>query len=100
MTQINIFQSAGIFAENKDIAKNIRQHDLMPALARKEDVVLNFDGVESATQSFIHTLISEALRQYGNEALEKITFHKCNKVVKQLIGVVVDYMQEGMVEKK
>jgi len=96
MTQIDIFPRAGSFAENKDIARNIREHDLMPALAKKDDVVLNFDGVDSTTQSFIHALISDALRQYGNDALGKITFHKCNDAVKQLIGIVVDYMQNGM----
>jgi hypothetical protein len=96
MTQINIFEKAGTFAENKDIARDIRQRDLMPALERNEKVLLNFEHVDATTQSFIHALISDALRKYGNDALENITFHKCNDTIKQIISIVVDYMREGM----
>ena len=99
MTQINIFDKAGVFAENKDIARNIRETDLMPSLERNEAITLNFSHVDSATQSFIHALISDALRKYGNDVLGKITFHKCNDTIRQLVGIVVDYMQEGMTMK-
>lgn len=99
MMQINIFERAGVFAENKDIARSIRETELMPSLARNEPIILNFSHVNSATQSFIHALISDALRKYGNDVLGKITFHKCNDTIKQLVGIVVDYMQEGMTTK-
>ena len=96
MIRIDIFEKTGSFAENKDVARDVRVQTLMPVLEKGETVVLNFDRVTNTTQSFIHALISDALRQYGNDALEKITFHKCNDTIQQLVKIVVDYMQEGI----
>jgi len=96
MKSIIIFDRAGAFAENKDIARDIRKQEIIPALEQNENVVLNFEKVGAATQSFIHALISEILRDYGIDVLDRITFKSCNDKVTQIINIVVDYMQEGM----
>ncbi len=96
MKNIVIFDKAGAFAENKDVARDIRVQEIIPALNRKEEVVLNFQRVNGATQSFIHALISEILREYGSDILDHITFKACNDTIRQIIHIVVDYMQEGM----
>ncbi len=95
MRTIKIGEATGSFAENKDVARDIRQKELMPALARNEKIVLDFGGVEIATQSFLHALISEALREYGSEALGRIEFRSCTDTVKEIVGIVVDYMQSS-----
>jgi len=96
MKLILIFARAGTFAENKDVARDIRMEDIMPALEKNEDIVLDFSEVEAATQSFIHALISEVLRKYGPRALDRLAFKSCNDTVKKIISIVVDYMQESM----
>ena len=96
MKQIKIFDRAGEFAENKDVARDIRLQEIIPALDKKEEVILNFEKVGAATQSFIHALISDVLRNYGNDVLERITFKSCNETIKKIINIVVDYMQEGL----
>ena len=96
MTLINIFEKAGAFAENKDVGREIRIQEILPALRKGEEVVLDFDKVETATQSFIHALISEALREYQDGALDRIAFKSCNDTVKKMIRIVVDYMQDAM----
>lgn len=96
MTSIKIYEKAGAFAENKDIARDLRVQEIMPALEKKEEVVLDFDRVDAVTQSFIHALISEALRKHGNGALDHLTFKSCNDTAKKIISIVVDYMQEGL----
>lgn len=96
MKRILIRDRAGAFAENKDVARDIRLRDLMPALEGNQDVVLDFEGVDAVTQSFIHALISDALRKFGSDALDRIAFKSCNETVKKIIGIVADYMQEGM----
>jgi len=94
MKQIKIYEKAGSFAENKDVAKAIRVKEIISALSNKEDVVLDFAKVEAVTQSFIHALISGVIRKYGNEVLDKISFKSCNDTVKKIINIVIDYMQE------
>lgn len=96
MKRIGIHDRAGAFAENKDVARDLRVAEIIPALEAKEEVVLDFERVEAATHSFIHALISDLLRNYGSGVLDRIEFKSCNETVRKIITIVVDYMQEGM----
>ncbi len=96
MKRIIIFKRAGEFAENKDVARDIRLREIIPAMEKNEEVILDFERVGAATQSFVHALISDILRKYGRESLDRVAFKSCNNTVKQVINIVVDYMQEGM----
>jgi len=93
MKTIYIKQEAGIFAENKDIASEIRETIVLPTLRGNREVALDFEGVEGVTQSFVHATISEAIREFGSEVLEHIIFKNCNESVRSIIEIVVDYMQ-------
>jgi len=93
MMEIKILNKTGSFAENKDAARDIRLK-IMPVL-KKENVILDFNGVEGATQSFIHALISDIIRVYGPDILDKIYFKNCNEMIKKIISIVADYMQES-----
>ena len=93
---IEIKKLVGEFAENKDIAKEIRVNQIMPTLADGKIVVLDFSGVSGATQSFIHALISEPIRRFRDMALEKIEYKNCSGIVKEVIKTVSEYMQESL----
>lgn len=83
----------GSFAENKDKAKELRTEKINPVLKKGGNVILDFAGVSSVTQSFIHALISQLIRQYGADVLEDIQFKNCNNTVQKIIEIVTDYMQ-------
>jgi len=93
MKKIKLFPRAGSFAENKDLARDIRIKEIIPSL-EKEEVTLDFTKVESATQSFVHALISDVIRIYGIEVLDRIFFKNCSDTIKKIISIVIDYMQE------
>ncbi|OGR83153.1 MAG: hypothetical protein A2901_01035 [Elusimicrobia bacterium RIFCSPLOWO2_01_FULL_54_10] len=95
MIHIKLFESVGSFAENKDLARDIRMKRLIPALDKGEAIILDFKNIDSATQSFIHALISDLIRNYGAEVLDKISFKNCNETTQKIINIVVDYMQES-----
>jgi hypothetical protein len=95
MIHIKLFEQVGSFAENKDLARDIRLKKIIPALEKGEDVILDFEKIGSATQSFVHALISDLLRKYGDNALDKISFKSCNETVRKIIIIVIDYMQES-----
>lgn len=95
MIQIKLLPIVGSFAENKDLARKIRLEKVIPALEKKQKVVLDFNGIDSATQSFVHALISDIFRKYGSGALDQIAFKNCSETVKKIINIVVDYMQES-----
>ena len=92
--EIKLYDLVGNFAENKDIASDIRDNMILPALNKKEDIVLDFSNVTSATQSFIHALISDIIRKNGIQVLDKIYFSNCNETIKKIIEIVIEYMQE------
>ena len=94
MKTIKIFPEAGSFAENKDVARELRLKKIIPLLDKGEGVILDFEQVDSATQSFIHALISDIIRKYGIEILDDIFFKNCSDTVKKIISMVTDYMQE------
>jgi len=64
MIHIKLFASAGIFAENKDLARKIRMEEIVPALDNGQEVILDFENIDSATQSYIHALISDLIRRF------------------------------------
>ena len=70
--EIVIFNRTGSFAENKDVAKDIRINEIIPELDAGKIVLLDFSNVDSATQSFMHALISEVIRKKGPVQKDKI----------------------------
>ena len=92
--KILIYNITGNFAENKDKAREVRVNKILPALEKNEDVILDFNKVKIATQSFIHALISDVIRKKGINVLNTIYFKNCNDTIKKIIEIVVEYMQE------
>ena len=95
MKHITIHTYAGSFAENKDVARDLRQYHIIPSLLKNEEVVIDFEKVDSATQSFVHALISDIIRKYGVDILDRVSFKSCNATIQKIITIVIDYMQES-----
>ena len=98
MITIGLYERVGSFAENKDAARDIRETLVKPAVAAGEEVTLDFAGITLATQSFIHALISDLIRSFGIEVLDRLLFKNCSEAVTTLVNVVCDYMQDGVAE--
>lgn len=93
---IKLFPLTTAFASNKDVAQQIHLNSILPALAQSKEVILDFGHIEGATQSFIHALISDPIRQYGSLFFDLVAFQNCNPVVQKIIIIVTDYMQESL----
>lgn len=93
MITIEIKAHAGVFAENKDIAGALRDGTVLPGIRDNQEITFDFEGVEGVTQSFVHAMISEAIREFGPEVLDHMVFKHCNESVQAIIEIVVDYMQ-------
>lgn len=94
MKTVAIGKAVGSFAEDKDVAAQIREEHVLPAVEGHGVVELDFTGVDLATQSFIHALIAQPLRVGGEDALQRIVFKGCSKPVKGIIETVVQYVLE------
>jgi DNA-binding transcriptional MerR regulator len=78
-------------AENKDDARRLRETVILPLLERGEQVELDFGRVEVATQSFVHALISEAVRRYSESSFDRIKFANCSEEVRETVLTVFEY---------
>jgi hypothetical protein len=93
---INICELTGEFAENKEIAKKLRIEEIMPTLSMGGSAVIDFAGVNGATQSFIHALISDAIRQFRDAAYDNLYYKNANPEIQDIISIVYRYMQESL----
>ncbi|MCG9895762.1 MAG: STAS-like domain-containing protein [Fimbriimonadaceae bacterium] len=93
---IDMESVVGSFAENKDLARDLRRQSIEPALAAGETVILNFAGVTGATQSFVHAMMSELIRTYGEDLFDKVLFQKCSAAVQEVVETVAEYMLESL----
>ncbi|PIY80985.1 MAG: hypothetical protein COY80_00010 [Candidatus Pacebacteria bacterium CG_4_10_14_0_8_um_filter_42_14] len=87
----------GDFAENKDTAKRLRIGIIMPALLVGDEVIIDFEGISGATQSFIHALISDPIRDFKEVAFDKLVYKNANNDIREIISIVYRYMQESLV---
>jgi hypothetical protein len=93
---IKLKKLAGEFAENKDIAKEVRIAEIMPALSKGREIVIDFTGVSGATQSFIHALVSDPIREFKETAIDKLMYKNANNDIREIISIVYRYMQESL----
>jgi shikimate kinase len=84
---------SGEIAENKDVAKRIREEIIVKHFD-KENITIDFKDIDITTQSFVHALISSVFRNNGEKSLDKIEFANCNKAVKSIIATVINYSLE------
>jgi hypothetical protein len=94
--EIQIFQHTDDFAENKDVARQLRLEQIEPNLRKGTEVIIDFKNVTSATQSFVHALVSQTLRDFGVDILDVLKFKNCNDKVQTIIEIVVEYVQDGI----
>lgn len=92
---VEIETTVADLAEDKDYARDLRLETILPLLEKGESVVLDFGKVKYVTQSFVHALIGEALKKYGEKVLDKFEFKNCSEQIKSIIGLVVDYSLGG-----
>ena len=83
------------FGGNKDTAKELRIKKIMPTVLANRKVVLDFDKVSGVTQSFIHALLAEVIREFPDRAFELVSFKNCTRDVRVVVEIVAEYMQEG-----
>jgi hypothetical protein len=96
MKKLELLGIVGSFAEDKDAAAKLRRTVILPTLKTGGSIEIDFSGVTLTTQSFIHALISQALRQEGEEALKRIKFKGCSSATRGIIETVVQYVLESV----
>lgn len=96
MIIVKMQEKVGKFAENKDVARDIRLKILLPALKEDRAVAFDFERVDGATQSFIHALVSDALRKFPDTVYDNVFFKNANPEIQQIVTIVYRYIQQSL----
>jgi hypothetical protein len=92
---IKVINYTGSDAEDKDAAKKLRNEIILPTLSDPTgELIIDFEDINTSTQSFVHALISKALQDNGEIVLTRIRFINCNESIKRLIAMVTNYSLE------
>lgn len=87
---IDALPGTGI-AEEKEVARLLRENVIKPALRSGEAVEIDFASAQIVTQSFIHALIAEPICRFGEKALDLLVFKNCSEQVMQIVRTVIEY---------
>lgn len=86
------------FLGSRYLARVLRK-ELERLLACAEEVVLDFAGMKSATQSFIDELVGVIVLSHGPDIVRRLVFKGCADDIKQILSFVVASRSEDFVRK-
>ncbi|SRR5712692_424069 len=87
------------FIGTRYVARELRQ-ELEKLLARSQEVVLDFSGMVSATQSFIDELVGVLILDQGPDTVNRLIFKGCSDDIKALLHFVVTTRTEDYRSQK
>ncbi len=79
-------------------ARELRE-ELEQVLARADEVVLDFTGMKSATQSFVDELVGVLILKHGPDIVRRLVFKGCAEDIKEIIGFVVSTRTDDFMKK-
>jgi hypothetical protein len=77
------------FSEDVERAREIRETIILPKVANGGMVIIDFDDVGFATQSFVHALLYDVFRIDGS--LARLSFAHCTRTTETAVKVVAAY---------
>lgn len=87
---LNVYNYFGKNADDKQAAINYRGKHLLAAVDAGKVVVLDFDGVETSTHSFLNALLASPIRRIGMAAYKRIKVTRARPDIRETIDYVLD----------
>lgn len=89
-----VIVSVKVFEEDVEQAAKIRDDELLPSMKAGTMVVLDFEGVQFATQSFVHALMYKVIRD-GQNIGSTLSIANCSKSTREAVMAVAAYAKVG-----
>lgn len=87
---INVYNYFGKNADDKQAAISYRNRHLLPAIDEGKVLILDFDGVETSTHSFLNALLASPVRRLGMSAYKRIKISRAKTDIRETIDYVMD----------
>ena len=79
-------------------ARELRE-DVEQLLAHADEVVLDFTGMKSTTQSFIDELVGVLVLQHGPDIVRRVVFKGCAEDIREILSFVVSSRTDDFLTK-
>jgi hypothetical protein len=87
---ISVRNYFGTYAEDKDLAKKIRDEKLLPALAENKTLTIDFENIISAPHSLLNAMLATPIRQLGLAAYKKIKVINVSPDIRVTLDFIFD----------
>ena len=87
---INVRNYFGRYAENKDLAKKIRDEKLLPALAENKTLTIDFEDILSAPHSLLNAMLATPIERLGLSAYKKIKVINAAPEIRETLDFIFD----------
>lgn len=82
------------FEENVEEAARVRDVEILPSMGAGTMVVIDFEGVRFATQSFVHALMYKVIRD-GQQIGSTLSIANCSRSTREAVMAVAAYAKVG-----
>ena len=79
-------------------ARELRE-EVEQLLAQADEVVLDFTGMKSATQSFVDELVGVLILKHGPDIVQRLVFKGCSEDIKEILSFVVASRSEDFLKR-
>ncbi len=87
---ISVRNYFGRYAEDKDLAKNIRDKYLLPALAENQTITIDFEEIVSAPHSLLNAMLATPIERLGLSAYKKIKIINAAPEIRETLDFIFD----------
>lgn len=87
---LHIYNYFGKNADDKEAAISYRNRHLIPAIDSGMVVIVDFEGVQTSTHSFLNALLASPIRRLGMAAFKRIKITRATTEIRETIDYVFD----------
>jgi STAS-like domain of unknown function (DUF4325) len=87
---ISVMNYFGKYAEDKDLAKKIRDKYILPALAENKSLTIDFEDIVSAPHSLLNAMLATPIERLGLSAYKKIKIINAAPEIRETLDFIFD----------
>jgi hypothetical protein len=87
---ISVRNYFGKYAEDKDLAKKIRDKYILPALAENKTLTIDFEEIISAPHSLLNAMLATPIERLGLAAYKKIKIINASPDIRETLDFIFD----------
>lgn len=94
--ELKLSDEFGSFAANGSLSNEFRVTKIEPFWHTADQIILDFEGINSMTDSFANALIGNMVETHPDDFKEKLRFINCSSLVKSFIRSALQFASNSI----